>query len=315
MARDSMALPAKARAAQNGRWETTYQRLKRDERIVGLLFMAPAIVLLTLVLIYPLSYSLYQSLLRNNLVGQPDFIGLRNYQLIMQDARFWNSLRVTAIFAAVTFTLQLLLGFGLALLLHEIRWGKGIFRTLIVLPLMLSPVILGLNWRMMLNYDFGIINYLVGLIGIGPIGWTIREATALPTLIAIEVWHTTGFVMLILSAGLAALPQEVLEAAIVDGASRRQRLFLVIIPLLKPVILVVCLFRIYELIRAFDKVFLLTRGGPGIATETLTYYTYQRMFQGFEVGYSSALSWLMFAISLAISVLLMRSMRLYQEVD
>ncbi len=310
-----MVLLAKKPTTRTGQLVSAYRRLWRDERVVGLVCVAPALALLSLILVYPLAYSLYQSLLRNNLVDPPTLVGLHNYGLILQDGRFWNSLRVTAIFAFVTFSLQLLIGFSLALLLHEIHWGKGLFRTLIVMPLMLSPIILGLNWRMMLNYDFGLINYLVGLVGIGPVGWTIREATSLPTLIAVEVWHTTGFVMLILSAGLAAMPSEVLEASIVDGASRWQRLFLVIIPLLKPVILVVCLFRSYELIRSFDKVLLLTRGGPGIATESLTYYIYQRMFQGLEIGYSSALSWVMFAISLAISFWLMRSMRLYQETD
>ena len=308
-----MSLSAEAGTNLQSRVKEMHKRLRAGGRLLGLLYMAPAVLLLFLVLVYPLGYSFFQSFLRNDLVGQPEFIGPRNYVRILSDARFWNSLKVTTLFAASTFALQFVIGFGLALMLHEITRGKDLLRTLIVLPLMLSPVVLGLNWRMMLNYDFGIVNYLVGLIGIGPVGWTIRERTALPTLIFVEVWHTTSFVMLILSAGLAAMPEDVLEAAEVDGASWWQRLFWVTIPMLKPVILVVCLFRSYELIRAFDKVFLLTRGGPGVATETLTFYIYRRMFEGFDVGYSSALSWVMFIFTLSISVVLMRSMRLYQE--
>ncbi|MCY3831414.1 MAG: ABC transporter permease subunit [Chloroflexi bacterium] len=280
-------------------------RLVKKDMLPLYICLGLPLLIMAFVFVYPLVYSFALSVTNAHLMRpNVDFVGLRNYMRILNDARVWHSIRVTLTYAAGAMALQFLVGFGLALLIDYIGVVRGILRTLIVIPLMLTPVVVGVIWRTMLNYDFGIINYFVRLLGFDPIDWVYDPNLALPALIAISVWGGVPFIMLVLSAGLAAMPREPFESAQIDGASSWQTLRYLTIPMLRPVIMVVVIFRSYQLLREFDVVFTLTKGGPARATETLTYHIYARMFEAGQIGISAAIAYLLFFITLAIVVFL-----------
>jgi multiple sugar transport system permease protein len=283
------------------------RKLMSGDRLFWTLCLVPPLVVLAAVFIFPLIYSFQMSLTDESLLTQARFIGGRNYVLSLSDRNVLNALQVTVVFAVITLVIQMLLGFGLALLLHRVTVGRDLLRTLIVMPVLLTPVIMGLQWRMMLNYDFGIVNYLIGLVGVPRQGWLINATLALVSVVVIDVWHNTGFVTMLLSAGLATLPGEPFEAAEVDGATAWQRVWHVTLPLLKPIILVVLLFRSYGALRLFDTVFSLTEGGPGRATESLSYYIFTRMFLNWQVGSAAAVAYILFAITLVICLIVIRA--------
>ena len=270
------------------------------------LLLGPSLLALFLVFAYPLGYSFWISLHAYNITRPPVFVGLNNYTLIVQDARVWEAFGTSVIFAATSLLLQFGIGFGIALLLARVVLFRGLIRTIIIIPLMLTPVILGLNWRLMLNLDWGIINYFVRLFGFQAINFVNDPRWAMASLILVDVGHTTSFTVLVLSAGLASLPDEPFEAASIDGASGWQKLWYLTIPLLRPLFLVILLFRSYELIRVYDIVFAVTSGGPGRLTETISFHIFNRMFNGFQVGYASAVSYVLFAICLAWSILIIK---------
>jgi multiple sugar transport system permease protein len=194
----------------------------------------------------------------------------------------------------------------MALLLERHTRGSGLMRSVILLPLLLTPVVEALNWRVMLNYDFGVINWLLGLVGIPKVNWVNDATLAMPALVVLEVWRVVGFEVLVFSAGLAALPHEPFESAQIDGASSWQQLVHLTIPMLMPLFVVVALFRSYELLRVFDIVYGLTGGGPGRATETLSFHIFNQMITGFQVGYASAMAYVLFAISLVLVALIIK---------
>ena len=270
------------------------------------LLLWPALLALGLVFAYPLSYSLWLSLHAYNITRPPVFVGLNNYILIVQDMRVWESFGTSVVFAGTSLAIQLLIGFGLALLLHRVILFRGLIRTIIIIPLMLTPVVLSLNWRLMLNLDWGIINYFIRVLGFAPINFVNDARWAMASLVLVETWHHTSFVVLVISAGLASLPDEPFEAASIDGASAWQKIWYLTIPLLRPLILVIILFRSYELVRVYDLVFALTSGGPGRLTETISFHIFSRLFQGLQVGYSSAISYFLFLACLFWSLLIIK---------
>ena len=282
-----------------------------SDRTLRWLLVTPALIVIFCILVYPLAYSFWMSFHAYNIITEPRFVGLRNYERIIADDRFWHSVRVSFSFALPTFLLELVMGFGLALLINRDIRGKGIIRSILLMPLMLTPVVVGLNWRVMFNYDFGIINWALGLLGVARVNWVNDATLALPALVVLEMWRATPFEMMVFSAGLAALPDEPFEAAEIDGASSWQKLTYLTIPMLKPLFLVVSLFRSYELLRVFDIVYTLTGGGPGRATETLSFHVFNRLFEGWQVGYASALSYMLFLLSLVVVLLIVKALGLH----
>jgi len=276
------------------------RRFWASDRAYWMWLLAPALTVLAAIFIYPLVYSFYLSLTVYDIILPPKFVGLKNYIAILSDAQVWNSVRVSLVFTIGALTLEMVIGFGIALILYDLGWGRNFFRTISATPILLTSVVIGVVWRMMTNYDFGVLNYFTSLLGIPPVAWTADIHTAMPLLIVSDVWHTTGFVVLVLSAGLAQLPTELFEAAEIDGASAWRRLIHMTIPLLQPVFVVVFVFRSYELLRMFDKAITLTSGGPARATETITFQIYQRMFSGFQVGYSAAVAYLLLLLTLIV---------------
>lgn len=281
------------------------------DRALRWVLVAPAIFGVFAVALYPLAYSLYMSFHAYNIITPPRFIGLRNYERILTDDRFLDSIQISFTFMIATFLVELFIGFGLALLINRDIQGKTIIRSIILMPLMLTPVVVGTNWRVMFNYDFGIINYIVTQLGFQRVNWVNDAFFALPALVTLEVWRVVPFEMLVFSAGLAALPDEPFEAAEIDGASAWQRLTLLTIPMLRPLFLVVAMFRSYELLRVFDIVYTLTGGGPGRATETMSFGIFNRLFEGWQVGYASATSYIMFLISMVVVLIIVKFVGLH----
>ncbi|NPV54271.1 MAG: sugar ABC transporter permease [Firmicutes bacterium] len=196
--------------------------------------------------------------------------------------------------------MSFILGLGLALILNSIGKGVAIYRTIFILPIAVSPVVTGLTWNMLLNPLYGVVNYLIGLFGIRPLGWTTDIALALPSVIMIDVWQWTPFMMLILYAGLQMLPKEPFEAALIDGASPFQCFWSVTIPLLKPIMAIALIFRGLEAFKAFDVIYTITKGGPGHATETWIIRAYLESFRFHRLEVGAVIGVIMLIVTLII---------------
>jgi multiple sugar transport system permease protein len=277
------------------------------------LFVAPAVIILLSLVIFPLIFSLTLSFHKWNIIKAQEWkwIGIDNYKTILsQDPYFRTSAKVTFLYLLGTVPVQFLLGLGVALILNQIA-GKviGFLRTTLIIPTIMTPVIVGLVWRLMYNPDIGMLNYFLGLFGLPPVNWTGMPGTALPSVMMADTWEWTPFMALIMLAGLQALPQEPFEAALVDGASAWQSFRYITLPFLAPTMLVALLIRLMDAFKTFDLVFVLTQGGPGMSTEILNYYTYRYGFKFFHLGYASALSWLLVIVVTIISMFLIKRIR------
>lgn len=262
-------------------------------------FIVPALVLLSLVTIYPVLYVIYLSLHRNLPIFHISrFIGLDNYRFLLQDNRFWNALGNTVYFTGVSVALEILIGLSMALLLNRAFRLKGIVIALVLIPWAMPTVVSARIWEWMYNTDFGILNYLLG----SNINWLGSPVWALNAAVFMDVWKTTPFVIILLLAGLKTIPEELYRAARIDGAGGWSIFRRISLPLLKPVILVVLLFRTLDAFRVFDAVYVLTGGGPANTTETLSIYAYKILFQTLQFGYGSTLSIVVFLCVGFISV-------------
>lgn len=272
--------------------------MKREES--GNRFIFPALVLLSLVTVYPILYVFYLSLHRKLLIFDiSKFVGFKNYQFLFSDERFWNALKNTVYFTALSVSLELILGLSIALLLQRSFRLKGIARAIVLIPWAIPTVVSARMWEWIYNTDFGILNYIIGT----KINWLGSPFLALNAAVFMDVWKTTPFVAILLMAGLQVIPPELYQSAKVDGAGKWDTFKTITLPLLKPVILVVLLFRTLDAFRIFDAIYVLTGGGPANTTETLSIYAYKVLFQTLQFGYGSALSAVVFLCIGCISVL------------
>jgi multiple sugar transport system permease protein len=285
-------------------------------RLEPAFYIVPAFLVMGVILLYPLGYSLWLSvhswLLRTFRQGVP-WVGTDNYKALFSNPEFFNSLRVTFTFVIFAVGIEFLLGMGLALLLnHDLR-GKGIIRSFILLPMMCTNVVIGLTWRLLYNYEFGIFNYYLYALGLTRVEWVSSPRMALTSAIIVDVWNTTSFVALLLLAGLQSLPDEPFEAARIDGANAVQTFFYLTLPLLRQTILVALLWRLIDTFRIFDVIYLLTAGGPARSTETVSIYVYRYGFQTFNLSFASASSYVMILIMLVFAAFLARTMGRIEE--
>lgn len=220
----------------------------------------------------------------------------RNLNQFLGDAVFRAALYNTVIFVFVATTLQLIIGFAFALVVSHLRRGKGLIRTAMLLPILIPPVAIGSMWRLMYNPDFGVIPAMLGWFGAGSIDLLGSTSTALLAIIIVDVWHWTPFVFLVLLAAHEALPEEVFEAASIDGAGFWQRVRYVIVPMMWPAIVVVFMYRSIVTFKVFDEIYLLTSGGPGTATQVISLYVYQVYFHQNQLGYGALLAIVTIAI-------------------
>ena len=263
-------------------------------------FIFPAILLLSVVTIYPIFYVFYLSLHRKLLIFDISrFVGIENYMFLFRDDRFWNALKNTVYFTGISVSLELILGLSIAILLQRSFRLKGLVRALVLIPWAIPTVVSAKMWEWIYNTDFGILNFIIG----SKINWLGTPFLALNAAVFMDVWKTTPFVAILLMAGLQVIPQEMYQAAKVDGAGRWDTFKTITLPLLKPVILVVLLFRTLDAFRIFDAIYVLTGGGPANATETLSIYAYKVLFQTLQFGYGSTLSVVVFLCTGCMSVL------------
>jgi multiple sugar transport system permease protein len=272
-------------------------------------YITPAFIILGIILFYPLGYSFYLSFhewtMRTYKQGVP-WVGLQQYTGLFTNPQFLNSLRITVVFVVAAITIEFVLGMALALLLNHDLKGKGIMRSLILLPMMCTNVVVGLTWRLLLNYEFGLVNYYLSVIGLPRLQWLSDPGLAMPAVVLVDVWNTTSFIALMLLAGLQSLPDEPYEAARIDGASWWQTFRFLTLPLLRQTILVALLWRFIDTFRIFDVIYLLTAGGPARATETVSIYVYRYGFQSFNLGFASAASYIMILFMLIVAAVLSR---------
>ena len=273
------------------------------ERDRGNRYVIPALVLLSFVTIYPVFYVFYLSLQRRLLIFDISrFAGFGNYLFLLSDERFWNALKNTAYFTSLSVSLELLLGLLIALLLNRPFRFRGGIRAVVLIPWAIPTVVSAKMWEWIYNTDFGILNYLIG----SKINWLGSPLWAMNAAVFMDVWKTTPFVAILLMAGLQVIPQDLYQAARVDGAGSWFIFRRITLPLLKPVILVVLIFRTLDAFRVFDAVYVLTGGGPANTTETLSIYAYKVLFQTLQFGYGSTLSMVVFLCTGGISVFYIR---------
>jgi len=278
----------------------------RRELLLPYLLVAPAVAVLLALSIYPLIYSVTISLQQETASGVVWSIG--HFKRLASDGFFRTAMVHTFGYAVAALACEFLLGLGLALLLNRQVRGRGFFRASLLVPMMLPTVVVGVVWRLMLNPNFGAINGTLKQIGVNTesLTWTASPRLAFLAVIAVDVWQWTPFVFLVLLAGLQAIPQEPYEAALIDGSSRWQTFRHVTLPLLKPAILIVLLLRTMDLLRVFDQIFILTEGGPGFATETISLYIYRTAFRFFDFGYAAAMSFVLLGVTNVVSVVYLR---------
>ncbi|MEW6127000.1 MAG: sugar ABC transporter permease [Acidobacteriota bacterium] len=267
------------------------------------LLIAPATAVLLALSIYPLIFAI-----KTGFTNQSGNWTIDNFTRLFTDQFFFAALLHTIIYAIIALTLEFLLGLGLALLLDRNLRGRGFFRAVMLIPMMLPPVVVGVVWRLMYNSDFGAINGTLKSLGINTdaLVWTASPTFALLCVIVVDVWQWTPFVFLVLLAGLQAISQEPYEAARIDGSSAWQTFRYITLPLLKPAILIALLLRTMDLLRVFDQIFILTEGGPGFATETVSLYIYRAAFRFFDFGYAAAMSFVLLILTNIISVIYIR---------
>jgi len=276
-------------------------------------FLLPTVAVLAAISIYPTVYLICTSLTSRSMASATalaEFIGGHHYLDLLTDPYTFNALKVSGVFTLLTVGISFAIGMGVAYLLSQDFMQRYRFiRIFFIVPMVMAPVVIGLTWRIMLWPDFGIINYLLGIVGFPQKGWLAEANTALYTVIFIDIWEWTPFVILVLLAGFQSLPKDPIEAAYVDGATSWQVFRHVSLPLLKPIILVVLLLRLIQAFQWADTIVVMTNGGPGILTQTVSFYTYQLAFVSFDVGRASAMAVIILIVTILLSTALVRSLR------
>ncbi len=281
--------------------------LQQQQQRTGWLLLAPALLLLALIYAYPILRSLWLSFYRQNLGTEltPLFAGLDNYRRMAIDGRFWESLANTSFFTVVSVTLELGLGLGMALVLNQAFRGRGLVRTVAILPWALPTALIATTWTWIFNDQFGVWNDLLLRLGVIQTGvnWLGDPGWAIWTVIAADVWKTTPFIAILLLAGLQSISSDLYEAHALDGATASQSFQQITLPLLLPQILIAALFRFAQAFGIFDLVQVMTGGGPGGATETVSIYIYATIMRYLDFGYGAALVSVTF-VALGLAVLL-----------
>jgi multiple sugar transport system permease protein len=277
----------------------------------SILLIAPAMIIIFLFALFPLFYAIDLSFRHVDLtsaVGIGPYVGLDNYRFALNDRIFWESTRRTLTFAVGAVSIEMVLGVAIAFLLNGLRWFKGAVRSLLILPLASAPAAVGLVWRYMYHPDFGVYNGILAMLGLPEQNWLGDVRLAMPSVIVFDIWQWSPFVALIVLAGLQSLPKEPFEAAELDGASIWQVLRRLTFPMLAPVLTLVFVLRTIDAIRLYDAILSLSHGGPGTATETLTYYLYRIGLKYFRLDHGSAISLLFLYVTVVFTGMALRSM-------
>jgi len=279
------------------------------EALEGYLFISPWLLGFLAFLAVPMLASFVISLTRWDIVSPPRFVGLRNYvELFLHDRLFWQSLKVTGIYAGTTVPLRLALALLAAVLLVRPVRGNQFFRTIVYTPEIVSGVALALLWSWLFNPEFGLINVTLGFLGIQGPGWIYTRAWALPALILMSAWKIGGF-MIIFLAAMQGIPRALYEAAELDGAGAISKFWRITFPMLSPAIFFNLVLGTITALQTFTEAYIMTRGGPGDATMLYSLYLYLSAFEFQEMGYASAMAWILFVISLGLTLFIFGALR------
>ncbi len=284
-----------------------------SDRAIVWAFLIPTMVLLIAVAIFPLLWSLYLSFTKYSVIKDantgPLWIGIKNYASLLTDEDVWQRFVTTARFVIPSVGIELLLGFGLAMLLNRKFRGRDYLMTVMLIPMMLSPLVVALFWGYMYRPDAGVIDYYIrDVFHLPAVLWLTDLKTAMWALVLVDVWQWTPFIMLIALAGLSAVPKYLYEAAEVDRASGWFKFRQITLPLITPLLLIGIIFRTMDAYRMFDQAYALTGGGPGTSTQVLSIFLYQMAFRDFNTGKGSALGYIMLVVIIALANLLIRSL-------
>lgn len=270
------------------------------------IYIMPALLFVLLMMLFPITYTVWISFYEWSMsaVTPPRFVGLANYVELFKDERFLDSVINTFYFTFVALVIEVVLGIAIAVLLNRNFTGKNVTKTLFLLPMVATPVAMGLVWMLIYEPSIGAANSLLKALGLQPQLWLASMTQVIPSLIVVDVWQWTPMVALIIMAGLSTLPGDPYEAAAVDGASFRQKFVHITLPLLKPTIIIAAMLRLIDVLKTFDIIYATTQGGPNFKSETLNIYGYVLGFQYFKLGSASALLVIFFIIVLAFTLLL-----------
>ena len=291
------------RSIFSGMSANTMQGIKRQRMIMGYLFIAPTIIGLLVFIVGPMLASFYLSFHQWNVFRPPDFIGLRYFERLLNDGRVFVSFRNTFILVFMTVTLLEIIALALALAVKRVtnRFLGYFFRTAFFMPVLLSGAAVAVTLSYMFHQDFGVINYYLGLIGISKIPWLNSADVVLIAISLTTIWRNLGFTFIIYLGGVSAMPEEILEAAEVDGATGFRKLWSVVLPLMSPFILFATVTDMIKMLQFFDEPFIMTRGGPGDASRTVVMMMYDSAFANFEFGYGSAIALALFAVIMIVT--------------
>jgi multiple sugar transport system permease protein len=284
----------------------------RGRAWAGRLFVAPNLAAVVVFMLFPLGFSLYMSLQRWDVFRPPKFVGLKNFEeLFTSDPLFLIAIRNTAVFTLGTVVPTILISLVVAAVLNRKVKGIGVFRTIVFLPLAISSVVMAVVWQFVFNTDNGLLNIMLGWVGIGPVPWLVEPRWAMVSLCIVSVWRSVPFATVILLAAMQGVPETVYEAARIDGAGEVRQFAFITVPLIRGAMSFVVVISIIHAFQAFDMVYVLNgaNGGPETATYVLGIMLFQHAFSFLEFGYASALAWVMFAILLVVTVLQLRITR------
>jgi len=283
---------------------------KRDQ-LFGVFLTLPGLATLLIIIVFPIIFTIITSFYDYTLLNphHDSFVGLDNYQEVIEEDYIGDSVLITSQFVLSTVLIEFFIGFIIALSLNKVKRFKTVYYVILLAPLMINPVVVGLIWRMILHTELGIFNYLLKLLDINRVNWLGDNDTAFWTIVFVDIWHQVSFMTILLLAGLSALPREPYEAARMDGASSLRCLISITLPLMRPVITVAILLRLIFSIKTFDIIYIMTKGGPGISTDLVSYFIYRSAFFGLDIGRASALSVGLLIIVLFLTFFLYKYMR------
>lgn len=277
---------------------------ERKKQIAGYTFILPACIVLLIFFVIPLLYAFFISMSDSTSIinNSFEFVGIDNYITVIKNSKFQEAFVHTCFFVITTLILEFIIGFAVALLLYREVAGSRVFRLIFAVPLMVAPVVSGLQWRWLFADQYGIINHLLDLVGISAPLWFTRVSTSWITIIVANLWLATPFVILVLLAGLGGLSEDLNEAAAIDGANRFQIFMKIMLPQLKPTILIILVIRLTDAFRIYDLIYILTGGGPGGGTEVLSTFIYKRIFTDWKFGQGSAAAFMVMMIIAVLSM-------------
>ena len=281
-----------------------------NDRRYGYLLAAPTVLIVLLIILFPITFALISSFFDYTLINKSfnNFIGLDNYVNSINDEQLFNSISVTIFFVILVVLFEFLLGFFIALLLNSIDRFKSVYYFILLLPLLINPIVVGLIWRMFLHPQLGILNYLLSLISINPVNWLGDPKMAFVTIIFVDIWHQVSFMIILLLAGLSAIPKEPYEAARSDGAGILDCFIHITLPYMRPVIIVTILIRLIFAVKTYDLIYIMTKGGPGDATDLISYYIYRSAFISLNLGEAAAMSTILLFIIVILTLPLFKYM-------